>query len=74
MNTSVKFDVKTQRSKKLCYKTKTSNKKKFQEKDLIARIKKKKNSWKQKKKAEGWAYASVMKEGNNTPLYRKLLR
>ena len=28
MNTSVKFDIKTQRSKKLCCKTKTSNKKK----------------------------------------------
>ena len=53
----------------------TKKKKKCQEKDLIARIKKKKKkSWKQKKKAEGWACASMMKEGNNTPLYRKLLR
>ena len=51
MNTSVKFDVKTQRSKKLCYKTKTSNKKKCQEKDLIARIIKKKKFLKAKEES-----------------------
>ena len=37
-------------------------------------MKKKKNSWKQEKKAKGWACALVMKEGNSMPLYRKLLR
>ena len=43
-----------------------------QGKDLIAW--KKKKSWKQEKKAKGWACALVMKEGNSMPLYRKLLR
>ena len=50
MNTSVKFDVKTQRLRKLCCKTKTSNKKICQGKDLIARMKKRKKNFLKSKK------------------------